>query len=84
MLSPLWRPLAGLMSWSSVLTAPGRVAGTSAQQSVVMGRSAAQAVVDYLAGNEVEKEIVLDTLLVTKDNIDELYDTLIEVALTEE
>ena len=62
----------------------GRVAGTSAQQSVVMGRSDAQAVVDYLAGNEVEKEIVLDTLLVTKDNIDELYDTLIEVALTEE
>ena len=62
----------------------GRVAGTSAQQSVVMGRSAAQAVVDYLAGSEVEKEIVLDTLLVTKDNIDELYDTLIEVALTEE
>ena len=32
----------------------------------------------------IEKEIVLDTLLVTKDNIDELYDTLIEVALTEE
>ena len=40
--------------------------------------------VTALAGNEVEKEIVLDTLLVTKDNIDELYDTLIEVALTEE
>lgn len=38
----------------------------------------------YLAGEEVEKEITLDTLLVTKDNIDEVYDTLVEVALTEE
>lgn len=61
----------------------GRVAATSAQQSVLMGRNSAQAVVDYLAGKEVEKEIVMDTLLVTKDNIDEVYDTLIEVALTE-
>ena len=62
----------------------GQIAGTSAQQPVLMGRYAAQAVVDHLAGEEVEKEITLDTLLVTKDNIDELYDTLIEVALTEE
>ena len=38
---------------------------------------------DHLAGKEVEKEITLDTLLVTKDNIDEVYDTLVEVALTE-
>ncbi len=62
----------------------GRVAGTSAQQPVLMGRYSAQAVVDCLAGNEVEKEITLDTLLVTKDNIDEVYDTLVEVALTDE
>ena len=62
----------------------GKVAGTSAQQPVLMGRYAAQSVVSYLAGEEVEKEITLDTLLVTKDNIDEVYDTLVEVALTED
>ena len=62
----------------------GKVAGTSAQQPVLMGRYSAQAVTSYLAGEEVEKEITLDTLLVTKDNIDEVYDTLVEVALTEE
>lgn len=62
----------------------GRIAGTSAQQPVLMGRKAADAVIDYLAGKEVEKEITLDTLLVTKDNIDEVYDTLVEVALTED
>ena len=61
----------------------GQIVGTSAQQPVLMGRNAAQAVMDHLAGKEVEKEITLDTLLVTKDNIDEVYDTLVEVALTE-
>ena len=61
----------------------GQIVGTSAQQPVLMGRNAAQAVMDHLAGKEVEKEITLETLLVTKDNIDEVYDTLVEVALTE-
>lgn len=59
----------------------GSIAGTSAQQPVLMGRNAAQAIVDHLAGKEVEKEITMDTMLVTKDNIDEVYDTLVEVAL---
>lgn len=36
---------------------------------------------DHLAGKEVEKEITMDTMLVTKDNIDDVYDTLVEVAL---
>lgn len=62
----------------------GRIAGTSAQQPVLMGRYAAQCVIDHLDGKDVEKEITLDTLLVTKDNIDEVYDTLVEVALTDE
>lgn len=61
----------------------GKVAAASAQQSVLMGRRSAQAVMDYLAGKEVEKEITLDTLLVTKDNVEEVYDTLVEVALTD-
>ena len=49
----------------------GSIAGTSAQQPVLMGRNAAQAIVDHLAGKEVEKEITMDTMLVTKDNIDD-------------
>lgn len=61
----------------------GKIAGTSAQQPVLMGRYAAQSVIAHLNGETVEKEITLDTLLVTKDNIDEVYDTLVEVALTE-
>lgn len=59
----------------------GSIAGTSAQQPVLMGRYAAQAIVDHLAGKDVEKQITMDTLLVTADNIDEVYDTLVEVAL---
>lgn len=62
----------------------GSIAGTSAQQPVLMGRYAAQSVIDFLDGKDVEKEITLETLLVTKDNIDEVYDTLVEVALTDE
>ena len=59
----------------------GSIAGTSAQQPVLMGRYATQAVVDHLAGKEVEKEIIMETMLVTKDNIDDVYDKLVEVAL---
>ncbi|MDO4260707.1 MAG: substrate-binding domain-containing protein [Eubacteriales bacterium] len=62
----------------------GTVAGTAAQQPVVMGRTSAQCVEKILKGEEVEAEIQLETLLVTKDNIDEVYDTLVEVALTDE
>ena len=72
------------MGAASALEAAGRngsIAGTSAQQPVLMGRNAAQAIVDHLAGKEVEKEITMDTMLVTKDNIDDVYDTLVEVAL---
>ena len=62
----------------------GKIAATAAQQPVVMGRNSAQCVVSILKGEEVEQEIKLGTLLVTKDNIDEVYDTLVEVALTDE
>jgi ABC-type sugar transport system substrate-binding protein len=48
-----------------------------------MGRYASQAVDKILKGETVEKEIQLGTLLVTKDNINDVYDTLVEVALTE-
>ena len=47
----------------------GSIAGTSAQQPVLMGRNAAQAIVDHRAGKEGEEEMKMDTMLVTKDNI---------------
>jgi len=62
----------------------GKIAATAAQQPVLMGRYAAQAVDKILKGETVEKEIQLGTLLVTKDNIDDVYDKLVEVALTDE
>jgi len=61
----------------------GKIAATAAQQPVLMGRYASQAVDKILKGETVEKEIQLGTLLVTKDNINDVYDTLVEVALTE-
>ncbi len=61
----------------------GKVAATAAQQPVLMGRYAAQSVDKILKGETVEPEIKLGTLLVTKDNIADVYDTLVEVALTE-
>lgn len=61
----------------------GKVAATAAQQPVLMGRYASQAVDKILKGETVEKEIQLGTLLVTKDNINDVYDKLVEVALTE-
>lgn len=62
----------------------GKVAATAAQQPVLMGRYASQCVDKILKGEAVEPEIQLGTLLVTKDNIAEKYDTLVEVALTDE
>lgn len=61
----------------------GKIAATAAQQPVLMGRHASRCVADLLDGKSVEPEIKLGTLLVTMDNIDDVYDTLVEVALTE-
>lgn len=62
----------------------GRMLATAAQQPVLMGRTSSEQVDKILNGEEVEEEVVMETMLVTMDNIDEIYDTLIEVALTEE
>ena len=61
----------------------GKIIGTAAQQPVLMGRYASQSVAKILKGEKVEKEIKLGTLLVTKDNIGQIYNKLIEVAMTE-
>ncbi|MFP3041588.1 substrate-binding domain-containing protein [Treponema primitia] len=61
----------------------GKIAATAAQQPVLMGRYAAQCIDKLLKGQPVDREIKLGTLLVTKDNINEVYNTLKEVALSE-
>jgi len=61
----------------------GKIAATAAQQPVLMGRLASQGVAKLIKGETVEHEIKLGTLLVTKDNINQVYNTLREVALTE-
>ncbi|OZG62713.1 LacI family transcriptional regulator [Bifidobacterium lemurum] len=49
----------------------GTMAGTGAQSPNKIGHEAAKAALDVLDGKEVEKDIVVDTFLVTKDNVDE-------------
>jgi ABC-type sugar transport system substrate-binding protein len=61
----------------------GKIAATAAQQPVLMGRHASRNVDKLLKGEKVESEIKLGTLLVTKDNINTVYDTLVDVALSE-
>lgn len=59
----------------------GTIAGISAQQPLLMGAKALDGVVAHLNGEEVEKDQQVETLLVTKDNINEVYDTLMETAI---
>ncbi len=59
----------------------GTIAGTSTQQPLLMGAKALDGVVDFLNGKEVEKIQEINTLLVTKDNMEEVYDTLAETAM---
>lgn len=62
----------------------GKMLATAAQQPVLMGRKASECVDKILKGEDVEKEIQMETLLVTADNIDEVYEELVEVALTDQ
>lgn len=49
----------------------GTMTGTGAQSPNKIGHEAAKAALDVLDGKEVDKNIVVDTFLVTKDNVDE-------------
>ena len=46
-----------------------------------MGARALDGVIDNLDGKEVEQLQEIETLLVTKDNIDDVYDILSETAM---
>jgi ABC-type sugar transport system substrate-binding protein len=61
----------------------GKIVATAAQQPVLMGRYASQSVAKILNGQPVDREIKLGTLLVTQDNVNKVYNTLVEVAMTE-
>ena len=61
----------------------GDILATAAQQPVFMGRTAVDCLKTHLDGGTPEKEISVDTLLVTQDNINDVYDKLVEVALTD-
>ncbi|MGI6030765.1 MAG: substrate-binding domain-containing protein [Eubacteriales bacterium] len=50
----------------------GQMACAAAQQPVLMGQLAAEQINKLMNGETVEKEISVNTLLVTKDNIEEL------------
>ncbi len=59
----------------------GTIVGTSTQQPLLMGARALDGVIDHLDGKEVEQLQEIETLLVTKDNIDDVYDILSETAM---
>ncbi|WHH57972.1 substrate-binding domain-containing protein [Petroclostridium sp. X23] len=54
----------------------GKVLATAMQQPVLMGRYAMDAANDIINGKTPEKEIEVPTLLVTKDNVNEMADKL--------
>lgn len=48
----------------------GKLTGTGAQSPQQIGRKAAQAALDVIGGKTIEKQIVVDTFLITKDDVD--------------
>ncbi len=53
------------------MVAKGYIEGTSAQYPTKIGRIAVEKMYKYLEGEEVEKEILVEIKLITKDNIEE-------------
>jgi len=49
----------------------GYLEGTSAQRPATIGRTAAQVAYDYLAGNEVDENIIVPVTLITEENLDD-------------
>lgn len=62
----------------------GNIVATSAQQPVYMGYVSVEQLVKHFNGETVEKEIKMDTLFITKDNIDALGDELYQKVLTKD
>lgn len=49
----------------------GYLEGSSSQQPVKMGRLAVEMAYAYLRGEEIEKDVAVDVIMVTKENLDE-------------
>ncbi len=62
----------------------GVIVTSGMQQPYLMGKLAATAVADSIAGKQVEHEVVLPILVVTKDNIDQLLPTIKQTVFANE
>lgn len=56
---------------AKVMVKDGKMAGTGAQSPETLGYSSMMAAFDFLEGKTLEKEVVVDTFLISKDNVDE-------------
>ena len=59
----------------------GQIVATAAQQPVLMGRESVNCLKTHFDGGTPDEEVTLGTMLVTVDNIDDIYDDLYAVAL---
>lgn len=62
----------------------GQVVATAAQQPVFMGYTSVEQLEKHFKGEAVEKEIKMNTLFITGDNIESLGDELYQKVLTKE
>ena len=49
----------------------GYLEGTSSQQPVLIGKTAVEAAYRYLQGKPIEKDIMIDVIMITKENLKE-------------
>ena len=50
----------------------GKAEGTIAEPPFFLGKAMVENAIKYLDGGEIEKMVILDNQLVTKDNVDEI------------
>lgn len=62
----------------------GQIIASGMQQPYLMGQTSMQAMLDHLAGNEPEKEILIPIILVTQDNLEEVLPTITESVFANE
>ena len=58
--------------YAKQLISKNYMVGTAAQHPIIMGRTAAGKAYEYLNGKKVEKNIVIDVDMITKDNLNEI------------
>lgn len=58
--------------YAKQLISKNYIVGTAAQHPVIMGRTAAGTAYEYLNKKKVQKNIIIDVDMITKDNLDEI------------